>query len=234
MSRRDHCFECGDLVIGLIGQDAVLDTFYLQADEEGHRILEEGAFGEVHLVCLIHSVWGSFWAARMAANMRDVRGLSVQFESDRLVLFRNDALNETIAIRHDGWYGYLRDDAVGAGHETQGGILLSVTRELNLRLSDYPQVYDELDASLSHGTAYPLLDLVTRLELRKRLFSVDALDDGRLEPFPAYEGDEALGTNDTGFVASIGVYHQFVPEEIIRPLLDAGADHPPLTKPSGD
>jgi hypothetical protein len=55
-------FVCGDPVLDLVGQDVVLDTFYLrsQPSPADAEVLHAKAYGDVHLRCFVGSRWAPF------------------------------------------------------------------------------------------------------------------------------------------------------------------------------
>ncbi len=220
MRRLPPCFQCGDPVLDLRGQDIVLPTYYLRPppsppDEE---VLDAQAYGYAHLRCFVGSRWGPLWAARTRENMEGVRHFPVVLESDDLVLLRHEVLStrDTIAIGSDGYYASFADDGIRARRPTPGGALIPVRHELNLEVTGRGAFADEIVGALRQGRSFPLLGLIDGLGLRRRLWSEAAVADGRLEPRPDVEDDD----DGELWIEAIADYHKFVPDDILDQVLE--------------
>ncbi len=215
------CFQCGDPVLDLRGQDIVLPTYYLrpQPSAPDQEVLDAQAYGYAHLRCFVGSRWGRLWADRTRENLEGVRHFRVVFESDDLVLLRHEALStrDTIAIAGDGYYAAFADNGIRARRPTSGGALIPVRHEFNLEVTGRGAFADEIVRALRQGRSYPLLGLIDGLGLRRRLWSEAAVADGRLEPRPDVEEDDDDGEL---WIEAVADYHKFVPDDILDQVLE--------------
>jgi len=195
-------------VLGLNGQDGLLDTYVLTGDDR--EVLEQGIFGECHVRCLLDSRWGSLWASRWLGNFSAVRGWLVAAEADGLAVLRNPRLPEAVVIRDDGWMTLVGDHALAR----RDGDLVPVRHEINLPLHDHPEVARAISTDLAAGRSHPIMDLVDALRLGDRLLSRQALAAGALRP-----SDIAVARDD--HVTATAEYSKWIPGEAMRLLLSA-------------
>ncbi len=214
------CFQCGDPVLDLRGQDIVLPPYYLRPEPSppDQEVLDARAYGYAHLRCFVGSRWGPFWAERTRENLEGVRHFPVVLESDDLVLLRHEVLStrDTIAIGKDGYYASFGDDGIRARRPTPGGALIPVRHELNLEVTGLGAFADEIVRALRRGRSYALLGLIDGLGLRRRLWSEAAVADGRLEPRPHGDQDDDDGEL---WIEAVADYHKFVPHDILDQVL---------------
>lgn len=133
-----RCFQCGDSVLDLRGQDIVRPTYFLDPEPSrpDQEVLDAGAYGYVHLRCFVGSRWAGVWAERTRENLEGVRHFPVVFESDDLVLLRHEVLStrDTIAIGRNGYFSSFGDADIRARRPTPGGGLIPVRHEFNLEV----------------------------------------------------------------------------------------------------
>lgn len=66
---RYNCSLCKKPIIGIKGQDLVLDTYLLSESIEDKRILEKGIFGSVHIKCLLNDYSNyNFWHKKLSEH----------------------------------------------------------------------------------------------------------------------------------------------------------------------
>ncbi len=220
------CFQCGDSVLDLRGQDIVLPTYLLRPEpsRRDQEVLEARAYGYVHLRCFVGSRWARLWAERIRENLEGVRLFPVVFESDGLVLLRHEVLSirDTIVIGTDGYYASFGDVGIRARRPTPGGALIPVRHEFNLEVTGWGAFAEDIVRALQEGRSYPLLGLIEGLGLRHRLWSEAAVVDGRLEPRPGVEEDDDDGEL---WIEAVALYDTFVPDHVLSRVLDVLPDH---------
>lgn len=210
------CPFCQREVLGLIGQDISLDTFYLQDTPEDTKVIETEIFGMCHFLCLTNTRWGRFWSRRILENMATVRKFPIRAETKHITILRNDQLQETIVIRQDGWLAYIDDKALKAKIDIEGGCLIPISHELNLDLSDHPELSAMVQDVFIQGYPYALLDIVNALNLAGRLLYPQALKNGTLVRRDSKKrGKKAQAYNTSQSVISTKAkYFNFLPEEV--------------------
>jgi hypothetical protein len=184
------CPFCQKEVLGLVGQDICLDTFYLQDNEEDKQIVEMGIYGMCHFLCLISDNLGNFWSKRILENMTLVRKFPIIAVQNNITLLRNNRMRETIAIRQDGWVAYIRDDALTARIELDQGCFIPNIHELNLDLSDHPSLADVIQTTLNQDRSYPIREIVYSLKLNDYTLYPEAIENGILIPRIATAGEK--------------------------------------------
>ncbi|MBS1910850.1 MAG: hypothetical protein JST22_02575 [Bacteroidetes bacterium] len=216
------CFICSQQVVGLNGQDTVLDTFFLHSTRDDKLALSEQAFGECHLLCLTESAWGVFWGSRIVANLRDVRKYRVLFADDEYQMLRNDIAHETSIIRWDGWMASVQDRLFEERRPVADGHLLPVHHEARTYLNGHDDLITGLRGALLADGTYPLKQLIAALGLTDRLLYPQAIEGGTLRRCTyssAPKNPIAIDDNGTFVMAEIS-YSQFIPDDVARMLIE--------------
>jgi hypothetical protein len=215
------CFICKQRVLGLRGQDLNLDTFYLQGQHADLQVIAENAFGECHMLCLLGSKWGSFWAERIAENMRHVRRFESLIESEQFQMLRNARMTETIIIRTDGWIKFVSDRRLHEARKTTEGLLLPVREEMSVELSDDMALIADLERTLASNRPFSLWEFVSKLGLANRLLYPEAIRPGEIYPVqgPTVPAKPLKRWQGDTFLIAAFSYDEFVPGDFVEPLL---------------
>lgn len=208
MTGLDFCFLCRKRVLGLIGQDFLLDTYYLRG---GDAALQMQAYGPCHAICLCNSRWGRIWATYFHKYMEQVSYLPIIGETDGCVAFRREEQKETTIIQHDGFICVVHDKQVKSAVHVVNGRLIGVDHYIKLNLTSNPDVAKLVQQALVKHGAYPLRDLLHRLSLMDRLIFPIAVENGELR---LVKQDPKFWTG--GWISGQGVYAQFVPEAMME------------------
>ena len=126
MRRIPTCPFCGRIVLGLKGQDVVLDTFFLGGEDADRRLLRDGFYGDCHVFCLEQSGCGPIWGDRILKNFRDVRKLAVVEAAPPFHLLRNPNLPESVIISALGGYLVIADNELRGSVERDADRLFAV------------------------------------------------------------------------------------------------------------
>ena len=114
------CCFCKIPVLGIFGQDDLLDTYNLQRDEEDQRAVAEGAFGSCHIKCLLSSPWNDFWVKRRLANFMGPRGYRLIHEEEDGRIFRHHRTGGNIVVLASGVLLPLADRTIKSGLSADG------------------------------------------------------------------------------------------------------------------
>lgn len=178
-----QCFACGNPVLGLRGQDTILNPVYLSSQNvEDRQALEAKVYDECHLSCLMRSSWGSFWTRRTFTNMHDIRGFPVIARHDDKIYLRGEVIHDTIILGENGWYVEVADADLRKIQPTTGGWLVPIQYEITLLLSDYPSLAQTVYAALSQKQGYPILAVLRSLRIDRYLLYPQALVSGEYKP----------------------------------------------------
>jgi len=209
------CFVCERRVIGLKGQDAFLDTFYLKGEDRDRQVIEAKAFGSCHFVCLMTTQWSSFWAMHISENMQFVRRFPVIAESNDLQILHNDVMNDTVIIERQGWFTSLSDASLKEVMQADGKWLAPIRHELTLDLAGQENLFDLIAESFALTQPYPLFTLIQNLNLDDRLLSPFAVESGSVRSQRVGLGSKAQGAWKTQEVLSVEArYFNFLPQNV--------------------
>lgn len=197
------CCICGSPVLGLEGQDTILDTFYLLDEPEDNQAVAEEIFGDCHQTCLSSSGWGAFWARRKVDNFLNVRRYRMAFKDQDTTLLRDPGEELTVVARQDGVGYWFSDDQFARRERVEGGYLLPVEHDLNLDLSNARELADLCIGVIERQRFVPLRTVVDRLGVRDRLLVPEAIEGGALSP----SEDWADGDARAGLLSMRAAYH---------------------------
>jgi len=213
-----HCLFCKNEVIGLTGQEHVLDTVFLQQPED-HEVTDAGIYGYCHKLCLINSKWGSLWAKRWIENYNQTRRFPIIGNSGNVTFLRYDRakpLNSIIAIADNGSLIDVRDKHLPKKIKLKNGYLIPQIENLNINLSTLPNLAEEINSTLFKGGSYSLKSLIEQMGLSNYLIYPKAIEDGRLTM--NREHKKALKQNPSSYRKSVWSkleYAIFVPQDIM-------------------
>ncbi len=172
----ERCCVCGDPIVDLPGQTAILPTYAL---EPGDAALAAGVVGPCWQSALIASPWGAHWAERLAAQYA-VMGLIARPRDGAWRAFRSRNLPELTLLRDDGRQIDLRLDR--PRRATARGLLATMRpRECNLHLGPTraPLVAD-IQSRLRRDGVYPVRAIFDALGVARRLLDAETLADASL------------------------------------------------------
>jgi len=208
--RADGCFICGRLVLGLVGQDTVLDTMFLKSEEEDNQVVQESAFGPVHYSCLLRSKWVQFWSKRIYENLTEVRRMPVIAVTDGYVALSNSVLRTYFVLGEDGLSATIEGENYDRWRPVDGGWLIQVIHEHTMNLTGFENALEFVRHSFSHLGHCLIVDLVRALDLYDTLLYPVALEGGVIRPIRG-RGKRVLTQAQLSFVETVADYHQFLP-----------------------
>ncbi len=181
MRRIPTCPFCGRIVLGLKGQDVVLDTFFLGGEDADRRLVRDGLYGDCHVFCLEQSDCGPIWADRILRNFRDVRNFAVAEAAPPFHLLRNPNLPESVMISALGGYLVVADNELAGRVERDADWLFPVDSFFEAFLTKENQeaiglaVMQRLSGAEHEGSLKSLLEV---LEIAAVLKDPGAIEDG--------------------------------------------------------
>lgn len=226
------CTFCSLPVLGLSGQDFLLDTGYFLDDPADRAARAAHAYGDCHLRCLIESTWGSFWATRIRARFA-ATALRLAAAQSRITVFRNDPFGESAAVRDDGLFLTVTDLALKERAPVEGGTLVPVRHPLSVSLADRADLVRAVAAAFAAGEPFPLAAVISAFGVRQRLVFPLALAGGTLTADPGTGPVASVApaprrsgrpSGEEGWITAVARYHLFLPtdmEQAITPTLVA-------------
>jgi hypothetical protein len=210
-----NCFICGDLVLGIQGQDDNFEPYYVEDEREA---LAAGKYGPCHVLCLVTSHWGEYWSRQRIRHMEETLGLPRVFELGGLVVFQNTREQAAIVVRQDGAEFKVAYSSPVNAREIPGGHLLPVKQAWNLYLPQHPQVVRKIREALLQSGSYPLPELTSALDLDSRLLYPSALEQGqlRIEKPNSKKSQQRIKSWSERFVSAEAVYAQFIPDAVME------------------
>lgn len=167
----ESCEGCGRPVIGLVGQFAKLDSYFLSADSAaGHMA------GVWHARCLQEAPYAEQWYEARLDNFTRVRGYEVAAELERWSVIRHPRADERLAFSRDGLIWRLTFDGDQRSRAPGGSIHRVEEREFNLELDDEAAIRTIQD-SLRATKKFPVLGLFDLLGIADRVVHPEALTD---------------------------------------------------------
>lgn len=184
------CFVCGQPVVGLQGQDYDWNTTLLRPDRgEDQRILDQKAFGPCHLLCLVHSEWGRFWAGRFLER----QGVDTDdLTADGWRMLPGGDWTTTM-VHKDGWLATVPHRSVRLAEPYADGMRMPIIEKRYEHLRRHPAVTASIHAAFAHGQAYPLGSFIDALDVRPYLTTPQALDRASMRPQPSTSRSEGGG-----------------------------------------
>ena len=150
------CCFCKMPVLGIFGQDDLIDTYNLQREEEDQRAVAEGAFGSCHIKCLLSSPWNDFWVKRRPATFMDPRGYRLTHEEEDGRIFRHHRTGGNIVVLASGVLLPLADRTIRSGLPFQPSHSLRWLTAVTIPAS-WSQRYD----AAGRGAAYSPCNLMS-------------------------------------------------------------------------
>jgi hypothetical protein len=167
-----RCPFCTQVVLGLRGQDLFLDSFFLQDSDADRRATAAGVLGHCHARCLAESEWAQFWAERVRENFEEVRRFELIVDDEAFTVFRNQALQEHILLRPDGWFVRVYHRELNDAYSRSAGVLIPVSETR----SDLAKLTSEVDLSPDNQSRRSLADLVSAMGVESFLYDRRGLD----------------------------------------------------------
>ena len=208
MAGQHDCCFCRRRVIGLAGQDCVLDTFYLLDEPEDREVCDAAAFGQCHIKCLVESRWAGFWRRRRLANLIDVRGYDVLAEDDHGVALFNSRMGDVVFCETDGALVWTRREALCVGSDDGEFWVVPVVERVEVEVGRNDS---NLAAQWEARRALTLDDLVRGLGVEDRLLRPAALREGSIQPLR-----NKRSVVDDGWVVGRGSYAIQLPAALAR------------------
>ena len=193
------CYICKKPVLGLKGQDVILDTYLLNDSLESKAVLQSENYGRVHLTCLSQdSHYWDFWRSRLHENFV-TRGYTVW--SEQILVNKN--AKELVIFEPNRWFSVRNTEIVSLDQATQK---IQVRHEVNLILSNLSKKEtDQISDHLHKPSGYQLNDLIARLELEPVILHRDELVSARISPLED-EAKETFRALKEGFLTATCTY----------------------------
>jgi hypothetical protein len=170
--RIPDCRSCGLPVLGLHGQIANLDSYFIS---DGAPPPESA--GWWHVACLAASPFAADWYQARLRNFRDVRGYESVAELAHWSVLRLQRTGDVTALGREGGLLSL-SPRHGRPRPVPGGVIYRVVEdEYHLELADEAIVQTIHEALTSEGT-YPLPALIEQLGIGNRMAHPEALERG--------------------------------------------------------
>jgi hypothetical protein len=207
----DRCYVCNRPVIGLLGQDVVLDAEMLmwrKAPQQAiNEIIDSRADGPVHVTCFRSSDRRAFWFSWLQAGYADLHPID---ENTFVFIPRIGATRAS--AKSEDYVNVLTTDCVSfrlvrsqinSATTTDGGYLVPTQSKIGFDLRD---VEPGLAKSLRRLANRPgsIVELLDLLDVRDRLVRLDSVVEATLGPIEA--------TSD--YVRFLADYSIFAPEAL--------------------
>ncbi len=192
------CFECNLPVLGLRGQDTMLDTYYLSSSDQD--IIDANAFGDCHLICLATSRWIDRWILAVRRNFEDVRRFSL-LSSVPAWIYKVETTAELFVVYPTGRIELLEPRTIQTIEA--GASKIDIIEELMI---EFDPVMRKKVISLGQGGR--LSWLLDELGVRDRLLEPTMVDSGTF----LIVGSDARGSRfGSGIVSILGTMwlHRF-------------------------
>ncbi|MES2793703.1 MAG: hypothetical protein V4719_29080 [Planctomycetota bacterium] len=178
------CIFCSLPVLGLAGQDQMLDTFDLVDTDEA---FQAEAWGECHSACLLSTKWGQQWAKlRLRSETRRGRSPLIYRDAE-FCAFRNEVMKYTNVVCANGEYVTILDSDLDRIQPTAGGWLIPMTEKVSWNLVKMVDAVRDLKQELKRSRVASLWTFLTALGLRDAVLHPVALQSGRLKLVPELE-----------------------------------------------
>lgn len=219
----NQCFICGLPVLGLAGQDAVLDTFVLVDEPEDFELVRASKFGDVHLCCLAHDNSRHLWYQRRLRNLVHVRSYCQVWNRGRFSGFLSPSGSE-IALVEEGLDVCIVDYKTFSAAQ-----LIGASRHI---LFDEPLLWEmepcseffRLASQLRGRESIELEWLINALGVRNCTRNVDAMHLGRLDA--CRSGESIAGfEGSVAWISARKRYPLVVENAMWGPLHDAAEIH---------
>lgn len=214
MTGLETCFLCNQRVLGLVGQELILEAYYLRPDDDAWFA---DAYGPCHISCLISSRWGSKWSLYMQRHIQRVDNFTIIHSADDLIAYRTDRLPETRVVQHNGLVFNVQDNDIKHATQVNGGSLIRVAAELSLDFTKSPHVAEPVQRVLAANQVLALQDLLQHLGVWERMLYPIALEKGELRlDKQSLKILRRQSEVTHGWIWGKALYTQFVPEKVMN------------------
>jgi hypothetical protein len=128
------CCFCRSVVLGIPGQDDVLDSYNLQSSPEDERATNDRIYGACHLKCFLDSSWQSFWTKRRIENFVKNRGFEVVQDDAHTLLLRDHRSGSNVISPIPGVLLLASDRQIREGLDVSGSSITFRVKERNWEL----------------------------------------------------------------------------------------------------
>lgn len=215
-----RCCLCDDVVLGICGQDDILDTVYLLDGPDDKEAVGAGIFGAVHLRCLSQTKWGTFWSNRRFLNATCVGRAVTLFEDAELSIGIQPVTEEIIVASRSGSFLLFEQGQLERRVATSRGSLVPFVSELGLSLRSSEKTAQRILREWETDGHSSLLKLIQDFNVEHRLKSLDAVKNGILLPTTDADVDPNLMLRQYLLEATIE-HDVFIPESEMKKILRA-------------
>jgi hypothetical protein len=149
------CCFCKKTVLGVFGQDDLLDTYYLKNSPEDNQVLSAKIYGSCHIKCLLESPWKEFWATRRLDNLVTVRGYQLVYKDEQSEIYRNIRTKDNAILPVKGVLLSISDQRLESGLDV-GDLSVKVRQ---------PELFWEMPSSESNLKADSFFNEVGEMSL---------------------------------------------------------------------
>lgn len=211
MVDEQKCFICGKPVLGIDGQDVVLDTSHLSIESaSATKILADEAFGSCHIKCLSESEWGKLWYQNLINYLERVRGYEVlRTLKDHTVMV--DHSNSIFPIcSHYGYLFTLRLKDFTEIHKSNDKVCIATGSNINVRVDNRENWYAIFSQERASQKPFELLSLIESLGVSDKLIEPDVIS----EIIISHDMLEKYDVKDTKWLSMFVSHEKSIPDEV--------------------
>jgi hypothetical protein len=181
---KNICCFCKLPVLGIPGQDTLLDSYNLKNELQDQRAIAEGVFGDCHLLCLQDSKWSEFWFERRLENFIDVRGYQFLLKKGGAVLLRNPQNTKYVMGAMSGPLLLVDVRDISNGFRPEESLIRLVDPERNWKIPESSPAAEGIVEDFLKSGEMSLLTLAEAFNCRDKLFDEVAARQGKLNCIP--------------------------------------------------
>src|ERR1700722_7675022 len=173
------CCFCSLPVLGVPGQDTVLDSYHFKSTPEDQRAIAEKIFGDCHLSCFVDSPWSDFCSSRCIENLTEIKGFEVLFKEAGTLLLRHPRSGDYVTSPSPGVLLFPGRDDVRKRLRVDDGAIGFEQRDRNWDIQGISKS-TALSSSMQEGEFVPLMRLVESFGISDRLYDRRRALEGKL------------------------------------------------------
>lgn len=210
-----NCFICRKPILGLKGQDLVLDSYLLTGSGEDKKILDNETFGSVHIKCLSEDAFAfNFWRTRLLEHYS--AGSFYKYKDDILI---NNNSAEIMSFESIQIFS-VRKIEIQSVDDAQNNI--ASEHEINVDLTSLGRNdLNQISEALKKRNLFPLIELIGKLKISDFIINSETLSDASIKAFVAEE-EETFYALKEGFFSGICIYKIFVSDDFLSGLNTLG------------
>lgn len=212
-----RCFICRNHCLNIKGQDAALDTTYLNKENiYVQEIIKARAEGYVHLSCLINSDWGLRWSKALAESA--LANEIAIFVSPSVSITKDKNSKNIFVVAANGWHMDIPTEYLYQYTVYEGFYALPTRTELGFGSGGEEKVaeqYFELERLYAEGRKFTLDQVVKGMGIAQYLWAPQAING-----FPLESVQHLTYPNGGGRRIFHCHHHTYIPHNYFLPLLE--------------